>query len=231
MSQLPDKLLQGKAASAVEVDAGGAAPTSALASPQSTPLSSPAAAAATSSIGDCSSCALRRKSKRATHSCSGCDLVVCDAHAPAHAEDYGDEGHEVRAAHTKTIAGGTPAGKGAGALTSADPTLFGTPTPTGARREKGLQCVLHDKDFEFYCNSCHVPVCVSCIVFTHSRGAEHELLEMHSGRDTTFANVATLLPAAATTGGVLIENARRHRQVRHLESFRRNTRLATLVIN
>jgi hypothetical protein len=63
-----------------------------------------------------------------------------------------------------------------------------------------------------------VPVCVSCIVITHVRGEHHELLELPSGRETTYGNVSKMLPAAWSTSQLLADNIRRHQEVRYLFS-------------
>jgi hypothetical protein len=139
-----------------------------------------------STLAGSTNCSQCHRPKVGTHHCDDCQLHFCSVHAAAHEVD-----HET---HRLSVA-----------VSAASAAAVAPP--------RRAQCATHDKDFEAYCNTCRVPVCVSCTIFSH-RGADHDLIELKKARQTALDAVLTVLPGAEKRVQTLVEMISNYKQVR-----------------
>jgi DNA-binding beta-propeller fold protein YncE len=59
-----------------------------------------------------------------------------------------------------------------------------------------MQCATHGKELDFFCATCLVPVCVSCVVLNSGAHRFHEAVEMEQVRSETVADVTSLVDQA-----------------------------------
>jgi hypothetical protein len=88
----------------------------------------------------------------------------------------------------------------------------GIASPHAHGVDKRARCMAHDKDYEAYCNTCMVPVCVSCTIFSH-RGTNHDLIDLRKARQAALDGVLGVLPDAEQRVQNLAEVLSQYQQV------------------